>query len=186
MIVFGVFCILHIIYRTLVNSLALGNLDAILKMEFSILFYWLVSSGLLMMIPSDECHRTLLIISQHWFRLWLGAVRQQAITRANVDPDLCRQMASLDLNELRRECCLEINSHGDLFGSGFQVLRTGDYTPRFNEGERGVTGFTLSVCPSVDRIVSALYLQQYSSDPFHICTCFKIQKFEILANSLNL
>ena len=28
----------------------------------------------------------------------------------------------------------------------------------------------LPVCPSVDRIVSALYLQQYSSDPFHICT----------------
>ena len=43
---------------------------------------------------------------------------------------------------------------------------------------RGYTGITLSVCPSarpsvcpsVDRIVSALYLQEYSSDPFHICT----------------
>ena len=38
----------------------------------------------------------------------------------------------------------------------------------------GYTGFTLSVCPSaclsVDRIMSALYLQQYSSDPFHIWT----------------
>ena len=56
----------------------------------------------------------------------------------------------------------------------------------------------LSVCPSVDRIVSALYLQQYSLDPFDICTsylenfrmcvasyaCFKIKKIEILANSL--
>ena len=31
---------------------------------------------------------------------WLGAVRQQAITWANVDPELCRHMASLDLNEL--------------------------------------------------------------------------------------
>ena len=31
----------------------------------------------------------------------------------------------------------------------------------------------LSVCPSVDRIVSALYLQQYSSDPFHICTSYQ-------------
>ena len=30
-----------------------------------------------------------------------------------------------------------------------------------------------SVCPSVDRIVSALYLQQYSSDPFHICTSYQ-------------
>ena len=31
----------------------------------------------------------------------------------------------------------------------------------------------LSVCPSVDRIVSALYLQQYWSDPFHICTSYQ-------------
>ena len=30
-----------------------------------------------------------------------------------------------------------------------------------------------SVCPSVDRIMSALYLQQYSSDPFHICTSYQ-------------
>ena len=57
-----------------------------------------------------------------------------------------------------------------------------------------------SVCPSVDRIVSALYLQQYSSDPFHISTSYqapskgvlhvmfvsKFKKFVILANSLNL
>ena len=28
----------------------------------------------------------------------------------------------------------------------------------------------MSVCPSVDRIVSALYLQEYSSAPSHICT----------------
>ena len=31
----------------------------------------------------------------------------------------------------------------------------------------------LSVFPSVDRIVSALYLQQYLSDPFHICTSYQ-------------
>ena len=37
---------------------------------------------------------------QHWFRLWLGAVRQQAITWANVDQCLCRHMASLGANEL--------------------------------------------------------------------------------------
>ena len=77
------------------------------------------------------------------------------------------------------------------------------YTPRFNEVERGVYWFhlvRLSVCPSVDRIVSALYLQQYSSDPFHICTSYQatsedvsrvmvVSKFKkklILANSLNL
>ena len=51
-----------------------------------------------------------------------------------------------------------------------------NYTPRFNEVERGVYWYhlvRLSVCPSVDRIVSALYLQQYSSDPFHICTSYQ-------------
>ena len=37
----------------------------------------------------------------------------------------------------------------------------------------GYTGFTLSVCPSVDRMVSALYLQQYSLNPFHICTSYQ-------------
>ena len=31
----------------------------------------------------------------------------------------------------------------------------------------------LSVCPSVYRIVSALYLQQYLLDPFHICTSYE-------------
>ena len=35
------------------------------------------------------------------------------------------------------------------------------------------TDVRLSVCPSVERIVSALYLQQYSSDPFHICTSYQ-------------
>ena len=48
----------------------------------------------------DECHWTSLMISQHWFRWWLGAVRQQAITRANVNPDRCCHMASLGHNEL--------------------------------------------------------------------------------------
>ena len=68
---------------------------------------------------------------------------------------------------------------------------------------RGVYSYhlvLLSVCPSVDRIVSALYLQQYSLDPFHIlhilssnsrrCVAckvyFKIRKLKLLANSFNL
>ena len=37
---------------------------------------------------------------QHWFRLWLGANGQQAITWANVDQGLCRHTASLGPNEL--------------------------------------------------------------------------------------
>ena len=51
-------------------------------------------------MSSDECHRTLLVISQHWFRYWLGAVRQQAITWTSVDQDLQRHMASLGSNVL--------------------------------------------------------------------------------------
>ena len=48
--------------------------------------------------------------SQHWYRLWLGSMRQQAITWANVDQDPCRHMASLDPNELMRDCscCFQI------------------------------------------------------------------------------
>ena len=51
-----------------------------------------------------------------------------------------------------------------------------NYTPCFNEVERGVYWFhlvRLSFCPSVDRIVSNVGLQQYSSDPFHICTSYQ-------------
>ena len=44
---------------------------------------------------------------------------------------------------------------------------------------KGYTGFTLSIfpsvhssiCPSVDRIVSAMHLQQYLPDPFNIFSC---------------
>ena len=41
------------------------------------------------------------MMSQHWFRQWLGAVRQQAISGAIVNPDLCRHKASLGHNELK-------------------------------------------------------------------------------------
>ena len=51
-----------------INALALEDLNATQKMWFSILFYWLVSSALLMIMPFDECHKTLLMISQPWFR----------------------------------------------------------------------------------------------------------------------
>ena len=77
-----------------------------------------------------------------------------------------------------------------------RVMLSGLIYPRFNEVEKGLYWFHLvhlSVCPSVDRIVSALYPQQYSSDPFHICTSYQLTSegvslvmVEILANSLNL
>ena len=54
-----------------------------------------ISGAFLVKLPSDECHNTLLMISQHWFRWWLGAVNQQAITWSNVDPDLGHYLISL-------------------------------------------------------------------------------------------
>ena len=41
-------------------------------------------------------------LGQHWFRSWLGAVRQQAITWTNVNTDLYRHMASLGHNVKKR------------------------------------------------------------------------------------
>ena len=57
---------------------------------------------------SDECYRNSLMKSQHWFRLWLGAIRQQAITLANVDPHLCCHMSSIGHTELIRLCSIEL------------------------------------------------------------------------------
>ena len=50
--------------------------------------------------PHHSCHRIPLMRNQHQFRWWLGATRQQAITWANVDPDLYRHMASQGHYEL--------------------------------------------------------------------------------------
>ena len=37
---------------------------------------------------SDDCRWTFLNISKKWFKAWLGAVKQQASTRATADPDI--------------------------------------------------------------------------------------------------
>ena len=70
-------------------------------MQFSILCYWLLSWNLLVIMPSYECHTTLLMISQYWISYWLGAIRHQANTWASVVPVLYCHMASLGHNELR-------------------------------------------------------------------------------------
>ena len=48
----------------------------------------------------SEYHRTLVIVSQLWFRGWFGAVKLQDITWANVDSNLCRRITSLGHSEL--------------------------------------------------------------------------------------
>ena len=70
--------------------------------EFLGSFQWLVAEVSLV----HECHWTSLMSTQHWFGQWLGAVRQQAIAWANVDPDLCPHLASLGHSEFnsRRKC----------------------------------------------------------------------------------
>ena len=97
----------------------LGDLNVILKMLLAILFYWLVSSNLLMIMPPDECDKTLPMISQHWFREWLGAVKQQAITWANVESVTYSPMASLGHNELTN--VTSIKSTWSSSGNGFQT-----------------------------------------------------------------
>ena len=55
----------------------------------------------LVKLPWYEYYWTSLMTSQHWFRQWLGAVRQQAFTWTDVDLHPCRHMASLSHNELK-------------------------------------------------------------------------------------
>ena len=46
---------------------------------------------------SDDCRWTFLNINKNWFKAWLGAVKQQASTRANDDPDIAiwRHLATM-------------------------------------------------------------------------------------------
>ena len=54
----------------------------------------------LVKLPWGDCHWTSLIRSQHWFRWWLGAIRQWAITYTNVDTVVCHRTVSLGCNDL--------------------------------------------------------------------------------------
>ena len=75
-----------------INSLA----PARCSRNFKSIIFKLLTVKLL----SGECHRKLLTRSQYWFRQWLGAVRQQTITWANVDPVLYCYMVSPGHNGL--------------------------------------------------------------------------------------
>ena len=45
-------------------------------------------------LPSCDCHRTLLMMRQNWFRQWFDCIKQQAITWTNVDHVTWCRMAS--------------------------------------------------------------------------------------------
>ena len=82
-----------------VNSLAPGRFERNFIWANWSWFSWLGHLSLVK-LPLDKRYWSIFTISKHWFRQWLGAVSQQAITWANVDQDLCRHMASLGHNEL--------------------------------------------------------------------------------------
>ena len=95
------------------------------------------------------------------------------VTRWVYRRDLEKWRPCLSLNVL---IALDVVCKNQLFNMKNFVSINFNYTSRFNEVERGVYWFylvRLSICLSVDRIVSTLYLQQYSSDPFHICTPYQ-------------
>ena len=82
----------------------LGNVPVIFRVFFPNSLYKIVVQSL---------QKTSQMMSQHW--LWFGAVRQQAIIWANVDPDLCHHMTSLRHNELINLTYLEFQ-HANIFG----------------------------------------------------------------------
>ena len=81
------------------GQLTLGDVAIILKVSFLKSLHRIVAWALALKLLSCECHRSPLMRSQHWFREWFGAVRQQTITWVIVGPVLCRHMASLGHND---------------------------------------------------------------------------------------
>ena len=92
----------------------LGDLNAILKMYFSNLFYWLVTSDLLMIMPSDECHRTLLMMStlvqvmawchqttsHNLSQCWLSSLSPYGVTRP--------QWVNVELGFITLDMCISL------------------------------------------------------------------------------
>ena len=70
----------------------LGDLIKILKIKFP---HATFPSNNLQILIEIALQGFLKNSSQHWLRLWLDAVRQQAIIWANVDQDPCHHMPSL-------------------------------------------------------------------------------------------
>ena len=107
--------LLNNVAKEVLTHWPLGVLNESFDKQFSSYFHWLMADVSLMKFPSDECQLTPLMISQHWFRQWLDAVRHQAIAWANIDPDLCNHMASQGQNGVYKFllsktviCCLPL------------------------------------------------------------------------------
>ena len=115
------------------NSLAPGWSECDSKNVIFSLVLLIGIFKLFMIMPSDECHRTLLMISRHCFRLWLGAVRHQAITWANVDSVHCRLIASLGHNELTYCGRYKTSTILPTFSSTFSGMTILNFDSRFTK-----------------------------------------------------
>ena len=121
------------------------------------------------------------MFSQCCSRWWLGAIRQQAITSTNADPDLCHRILSRDHNELKKIGLIYFAIHGWQYGCWHPIsvvrleyswtsqcmapelpamalvwVKLCYFTYALSKGDGGYTGFTLSIslsrpCPSVCR-----------------------------------
>ena len=76
----------HVTFRLTLGSR--GDVATILQMGFSSSLHTITAWGLAVKLLSCESHGAPLMRSQHWYRYWLVAVRQQAIIWTNADPDL--------------------------------------------------------------------------------------------------
>ena len=79
----------------------MGNFNKILDKWFPCSLKWLMAEKCFVRLLSDDFKWTSILTRQHWFREWLCAIRQQAISWTNVDQYLCHHMASLGHPELR-------------------------------------------------------------------------------------
>ena len=117
----------------------------------------------LLMLISNGNITALTGIGTTWSAKWLRWLRWLWTTSTNVfKPRLLRYII-LNLISWGREG----------LSTAMWVIMRMIIPPASTKLKGGYTGFTLSVCPSMDRIVSALYFQQYWSDPFHVCTSYQ-------------
>ena len=61
----------------------------------------------------DEYHKTLLMISQHCFRQWLGVIRQRTITWSNVHPLVCHSLYGVTRPQWIKASFPGCQIHGD-------------------------------------------------------------------------
>ena len=72
---------------------------------FTYAFSWKKSFAFCFKFYWNLSQKVQLTISQHWFRLWLERIRQQAITWNNDDPVPCRLFVSPGISELTAVLC---------------------------------------------------------------------------------